>query len=121
MVERAGRDLTLHVTPVNGRTIKEGGKRLPAHGYIGIEVADLTVHTSPFAAIPDSFTQIGRYVGDAVVAIGTVLTGRVPEPRSPGGQRQGGDQSRESRHSSRVHRRRRAHRRSGREYQSPRP
>ena len=77
VVERAGHDLTLHVTPVNGRTIKEGGKRLPAHGYIGIEVGDLTVHTSPFAAIPDSFTQVGRYVGDAVVAIGR-LPGEFP-------------------------------------------
>jgi membrane-associated protease RseP (regulator of RpoE activity) len=77
VVERGGHDLTLHVTPVNGRTIKEDGKRLPAHGYIGIEVGDLTVHTSPFAAIPDSFTQVGRYVGDAVVAIGT-LPGKFP-------------------------------------------
>jgi membrane-associated protease RseP (regulator of RpoE activity) len=77
VVERAGHDVTLHVTPVNGRTIKEDGKRLPAHGYIGIEVGDLTVHTSPFAAIPDSFTQVGRYVGDAVVAIGH-LPGEFP-------------------------------------------
>jgi membrane-associated protease RseP (regulator of RpoE activity) len=77
VVERAGHDLTLHVTPVNGRTIKIGGKRQPAHGYIGIEVSDLTVHTSPFAAIPDSFTQVGRYVGDAVVAIGR-LPGEFP-------------------------------------------
>ena len=76
-VDRAGHYLTLHVTPVNGRTIKVGGQRQPDHGYIGIEVADLTVHTSPFAAIPDSFTQIGRYVGDAVVAIGR-LPGEFP-------------------------------------------
>ena len=45
--------------------IKEGVKRLPAHGYIGIEVVNLTVHASPLAAVPDSFTQIGRYVSDA--------------------------------------------------------
>jgi membrane-associated protease RseP (regulator of RpoE activity) len=77
VVERAGRDLTLHVTPVNGRTIKEDGQRLPAHGYIGIEVGDLTVHTSPLAAIPDSFTQVGRYVGEAVLAIGR-LPGEFP-------------------------------------------
>jgi membrane-associated protease RseP (regulator of RpoE activity) len=77
VVERAGHDLTLHVTPVNGRTIKEDGERLPAHGYIGIEVSELAVHTSPFAAIPDSFTQVGRYVGDAVVAIGR-LPGEFP-------------------------------------------
>jgi hypothetical protein len=60
---RAGHELTLHVTPVNGRTIKEDGERLPDHGYIGIEVADLTVHTSPFAAIPDSFQPSGRVRG----------------------------------------------------------
>jgi membrane-associated protease RseP (regulator of RpoE activity) len=77
VVERAGHDYTLHVTPVNGRTIKESGARLPAHGYIGIEVSELAVHTSPFAAIPDSFTQVGRYVGDAVVAIGR-LPGEFP-------------------------------------------
>ena len=77
VVDRAGHDLTLHVTPVNGRTITEGGKRLPAHGYIGIEVSNLTQHTSPFAAIPDSFTQVGRYVGDAVLAIGR-LPGEFP-------------------------------------------
>jgi membrane-associated protease RseP (regulator of RpoE activity) len=69
VVDRDGRDLTLHVTPVNGRTIKEDGQRLPAHGYIGIEVGDLTVHTSPLAAIPRSFTQVGSYVADAAHAI----------------------------------------------------
>jgi membrane-associated protease RseP (regulator of RpoE activity) len=69
VVDRDGRDLTLHVTPVNGRTIKEDGQRLPANGYIGIEVGDLTVHTSPFAAIPQSFTQVGSYVADAARAI----------------------------------------------------
>ncbi|MGH3731853.1 MAG: M50 family metallopeptidase [Acidimicrobiales bacterium] len=69
VVDRDGRYLTLHATPVNGRTIKEGGQRLPAHGYIGIEVEDLTVHTSPFAAIPDSFTQVGGYIGDAAHAM----------------------------------------------------
>jgi membrane-associated protease RseP (regulator of RpoE activity) len=77
VVDRDGRDLTLHVTPVNGRTIKEDGQTLPAHGYIGIEVGDLAVHTSPLAAIPDSFTQVGRYVGDAVLAIGR-LPGEFP-------------------------------------------
>jgi membrane-associated protease RseP (regulator of RpoE activity) len=77
VVDRDGRDLSLHVTPVNGRTIKEDGQTLPAHGYIGIEVGDLAVHTSPLAAIPDSFTQVGRYVGDAVLAIGR-LPGEFP-------------------------------------------
>jgi membrane-associated protease RseP (regulator of RpoE activity) len=77
VVERDGRALTLNVTPVNGRTIKVGGKPLPAHGYIGIEVTELTVHTSPLAAIPDSFSEIGHYVGDAFVAIGR-LPGEFP-------------------------------------------
>jgi membrane-associated protease RseP (regulator of RpoE activity) len=69
VVDRDGRDLTLHLTPVNGRTIKVGGERLAAHGYIGIDVTDLTVHTSPLAAIPRSFTQVASYVGDAARAI----------------------------------------------------
>ena len=60
VVERNGHDLTLHVTPVNGRTIKVDGKRWRAHGYIGIEVTELTVHTSPLAAIPDSFQRDRR-------------------------------------------------------------
>ncbi|MGC2486159.1 MAG: M50 family metallopeptidase [Acidimicrobiales bacterium] len=77
IVARAGHDLTLHVTPVNGRTIVEDGKRQPNEGFIGIEVNELTVHTSPLAAIPDSFTQIGHYVGDAFVAIGR-LPGEYP-------------------------------------------
>ncbi len=77
VVERDGHAVTLHVTPVNGRTIKEDGKRLPDHGYIGIEVTELTVHTSALAAIPDSFSEIGHYVGDAFVAIGR-LPGEFP-------------------------------------------
>jgi membrane-associated protease RseP (regulator of RpoE activity) len=77
VVARHGSDLTLHVTPVNGKSVKSGGKHLANHGYIGISVTELTVRTSPLAAIPDSFTQVVHYVGDAFVAIGR-LPGEFP-------------------------------------------
>ncbi len=65
VVERDGHELTLHVTPVNGRTIKEDGVRMSNAGYIGIELGDLTVHESPLAAIPNSFHEVGTFVAAA--------------------------------------------------------
>jgi membrane-associated protease RseP (regulator of RpoE activity) len=65
LVERDGHELTLHATPVNGRTIKEDGEQMPNGGYIGIEVNALTVHESPLAAIPSSFHEVGSVVADA--------------------------------------------------------
>lgn len=69
LVELNGHEKTLHATPVNGRTIKEDGTRLGNAGYIGIGVGDLTVHESPFAAVPNSFHQVGSIIADAVHAI----------------------------------------------------
>jgi membrane-associated protease RseP (regulator of RpoE activity) len=69
VVERAGHDLTLHVTPVNGRSIIEDGQRQPNEGFIGIEVGDLTVRTSAWVAVPRSFTQVANYVSEAGHAI----------------------------------------------------
>jgi membrane-associated protease RseP (regulator of RpoE activity) len=65
LVERNGHELTLHATPVNGRTIKEDGTRMSNAGYIGIEVGELTVHESPLAAIPSSFHEVGSFIADA--------------------------------------------------------
>jgi membrane-associated protease RseP (regulator of RpoE activity) len=65
LVERNGHELTLHATPVNGRTIKEEGVSLSNAGYIGIELGDLTVHESPLAAIPNSFHEVGTFVAAA--------------------------------------------------------
>jgi membrane-associated protease RseP (regulator of RpoE activity) len=65
LVERNGHELTLHATPVNGTTIKEDGVRMSNAGYIGIELGDLTVHESPWAAIPNSFHEVGTFVAAA--------------------------------------------------------
>ncbi len=65
LVDRNGHELTLHATPVNGRTIKEDGQRMSNAGYIGIEVGDLTVHESPWAAIPSSFHEVGTFIAGA--------------------------------------------------------
>jgi membrane-associated protease RseP (regulator of RpoE activity) len=73
LVNRNGHDITLHATPVDGRTIKSGsgfltsGKR--AHGYLGISLVDLPVRDSWYGAIPSSFTQVGSLIGTAAVAI----------------------------------------------------
>jgi membrane-associated protease RseP (regulator of RpoE activity) len=69
LVELNGREKTLHATPVNGTTIKEDGTRLGNAGYIGIGVGELTVKESPFAAVPNSFHQVGSIIADAVHAI----------------------------------------------------
>ncbi len=73
VVERAGRDLTLHATPVNGQDITFVGKTTPAsatrHGYIGVVVANLAVRDSWYAAIPDSFTEVGSLLATAAHAI----------------------------------------------------
>jgi membrane-associated protease RseP (regulator of RpoE activity) len=73
LVNRAGRDITLHATPVDGRTIKSGSGFLTtgskAHGYLGISLVDLPVRDSWYAAIPASFTEVGSLLGTAVTAI----------------------------------------------------
>ncbi len=73
LVNRNGRDLTLHATPVDGRTIKSGNGYLAtgdkAHGYLGISLVDLPVRDSWYAAIPSSFTEVGSLLGTAALAI----------------------------------------------------
>jgi membrane-associated protease RseP (regulator of RpoE activity) len=69
LVDRGGRELTLHATPVSGTKIKENGESLSSGGYIGIQVGDLSVHESIFAAVPHAFTQIGTTVNEAVHAM----------------------------------------------------
>jgi membrane-associated protease RseP (regulator of RpoE activity) len=65
LVDRNGKDLTLHATPVNGTTIKEDGVQLAKGGYIGIDVGELTVHEAALAAIPSAFHQVGSIIADA--------------------------------------------------------
>jgi membrane-associated protease RseP (regulator of RpoE activity) len=69
LVDRDGRDLTLHATPVSGTKIKEDGRALTAGGYIGIQVGGLSVHESGLDAVPHAFTQIGSTIDAAAHAI----------------------------------------------------
>ncbi len=68
-VERHGQRLTLHATPVSGKTIKEDGKTLPAGGYIGIDVGALTVTRSLLSAVPGAFNDVGSTIGAAAKAL----------------------------------------------------
>src|SRR5579863_4323605 len=56
LVNRAGRDLTLHATPVLGSTVKVGGAPLAKHGYLGIGIVNQLARNSWYAAIPGSVT-----------------------------------------------------------------
>lgn len=73
LIERDGRDLTLHATPVDGRTIKVDGAPLASgaspQGYLGIGLVNQTTRTSWFAAVPQSFTQIGSMISTATHAM----------------------------------------------------
>jgi membrane-associated protease RseP (regulator of RpoE activity) len=73
VVERSGRSLTLHATPVDGRTLKEDGTPLAVGkksvGYLGIELEAQTVRTSAWSAVPASFTQIGSTISAAAHAM----------------------------------------------------
>jgi membrane-associated protease RseP (regulator of RpoE activity) len=63
VVERAGGQVTLHVTPVDGRTLTDHGQRVATgstpQGYIGVELEALIVHSTPWAAVPTAVHQIG--------------------------------------------------------------
>jgi membrane-associated protease RseP (regulator of RpoE activity) len=65
VVNRNGHDLTLYATPVSGTTIKVAGKTLPAGGYIGIELGELTVRSSLLGAVPGAFSEIGSLLSTA--------------------------------------------------------
>jgi len=73
VVERGGHDLTLHVTPVNGQTLKVGGKVLTKGakptGYIGVGLEAGQVRSSWLGAVPASFAKIGATFAAAVHAI----------------------------------------------------
>jgi membrane-associated protease RseP (regulator of RpoE activity) len=71
VVDRGGRDLTLHATPVNGQTITFSGepKLKKPHGYLGIDIANLQVRQSWYGAIPGSVTEVGSLIALAAHAI----------------------------------------------------
>ncbi len=64
VVQRDGRDVTLYATPVDGRHITVNGAPLASgstpQGYLGVELVDQVARVSPLAAIPRSFSVIGR-------------------------------------------------------------
>jgi len=62
LVERAGHDVTLHESPVNGRTVKVNGKYLKDRGYLGVTLAYLGVREAWYVAIPGSVTQVGSLI-----------------------------------------------------------
>ncbi len=65
VVDRNGRDITLYATPVSGSTIKVAGKALPAGGYIGVVLDELTVKRSLLGAVPGAFSEIGSLLSAA--------------------------------------------------------
>jgi membrane-associated protease RseP (regulator of RpoE activity) len=73
VVDRAGHDLTLHATPVNGQTLTVDGKVLTpgkkAVGYIGIGLNAGQVRSSWLGAVPASFAKIGATFAAAAHAI----------------------------------------------------
>lgn len=78
VVERDGRTLTLHATPVDGRTLIVNGQKLATgstpQGYLGIELVAQSVRTSPLAAIPQSFSNVGHMFTTSIAAIGHVFS-----------------------------------------------
>ena len=73
VVERDGKDLTLHATPVDGRTLKVNGVPYVTgstpQGYLGIALVAQVVKSSWFAAVPRSFTLVGSMLASSVHAI----------------------------------------------------
>ena len=69
LVQRAGRDLTLHATPVNGKTVKVDGTALANHGYLGVGIQNFGARGTWYAAIPGSVTEVGSLIGLGAQAI----------------------------------------------------
>jgi membrane-associated protease RseP (regulator of RpoE activity) len=73
LVDQAGRERTLHATPVNGQHIEFAGANKAAsktpHGYLGVVVANLPVKDHWYSAIPGSVTEVWSLLGTAVHAI----------------------------------------------------
>ena len=69
LIDRAGRDLTLHATPVNGTTVKVDGKPLANHGYLGVGIENFGARGTWYGAIPGSFTEVASLIGLGAHAI----------------------------------------------------
>jgi len=66
VVNRSGRNVTVHATPVNGTSIKERGTTLTNGGYLGVEIGPQTVHSSLLGAVPSAFGQVGSLINSAL-------------------------------------------------------
>jgi membrane-associated protease RseP (regulator of RpoE activity) len=73
VVDRHGQDLTLHATPVDGRTLKVNGVAeatgKKAQGFIGVGLDAGEVRSSFLGAVPGSFAKIGATISAAVHAM----------------------------------------------------
>jgi membrane-associated protease RseP (regulator of RpoE activity) len=69
LIQRAGHDLTVHATPVNGTTIDVDGKPLANHGYLGVGIENFGARGTWYAAIPGSVTEVGSLIGAGALAI----------------------------------------------------
>jgi membrane-associated protease RseP (regulator of RpoE activity) len=84
VVDRAGRDLTLRVTPVDGRHVVEkvGGERIqaarpsgPATGIIGVELTNARNETvGPVLAVGRAGTELVAIVGQTFSGIATIFS-----------------------------------------------
>jgi membrane-associated protease RseP (regulator of RpoE activity) len=69
LIERAGHQLTLHATPVNGKSVIVDGKPLDNHGYLGVGIENFGARGSWYSAIPGSFTEVASLIGLGAHAI----------------------------------------------------
>ena len=78
VVERAGRRLTLHATPVNGQHVEVNGQPLDTsatpEGFLGIEVGALSVRDSVVGAVPHAASELGSIVVASVKGLVHVFT-----------------------------------------------
>lgn len=73
VVSRQGRELTLQVTPVDGRTLRVGGQPLATgnapQGFIGVQLQPAIAGTGWASAIPQSFTTVARTIAQSASAL----------------------------------------------------
>ncbi len=79
VVDRGGRQLTLQVTPVDGRTLSGGRESVSSSsghpvGLIGVELGSPSVPENPISAVGSSFVTIGRVTSGEVTGLGQVFS-----------------------------------------------
>ena len=84
VVDRNGRDLTLRVTPIDGRHVVEviGGQRVqaanpagPAKGVVGVELTDVrNVSVNPLTAVGRAGSELGSMFGQTFSGLAQVFS-----------------------------------------------